>query len=158
MIIKRHNGLNNRGITDLIIKGLVDLSDHGYSDDTIDFDKSMEAVVASDNSGELGIIVYSVHQSDNKLMVQLSYVDPLFRQGFAYHLMWKELHRIAIEKNCWRIHAIMHPKNTFICKVAEAEGFKQIGILYEYTINDEIFKQVFRESIRTPENEDDSPF
>lgn len=132
MIIKRHNGINNRGIWPIILEGMLWLEENGYAEDNISVTSNLRAVVAYINDNPVGFIIYYPYPENNYLFINLSFVTPLHRQAGVYNYLWEEIKKITSEENCERILAVMHPDNITIHRIAEAQGFERTGITYEY--------------------------
>lgn len=121
--------IGNTPIVPVLMRNYADLIEQGFSNNHIGFANRSKAIFIEINNKIVGHIVYDIMADDplKTAWIQLSHVDPAFRQRGLYNIMHKYFEQVITQNGTKRIASYVHVNNE-----ARIASCKSVGMEQKY--------------------------
>ncbi|SRR6266404_505712 len=132
--IAHYKGLNYTPAVCLATKVQAELIASGKSEPLLSVGWDDNAIVASINEKEVGLITWRYIEWIRTVNIHLGWVDPEYRRNGIYSQMWRELVQKARDLEAKCITGTTHMDNYAMRKVARSMGRVEISINLSYRL------------------------
>lgn len=137
IIIKRIDSISHTEALTLALEAWQELSERGFTNNTMLVNWDHKAIVAYNGKYALGIITYQIVEWQNTLHINIGYVKEIMRGQGIYRDLWNEIIKIAREKKLAQIVGSTHVRNVPMRAVAAQLGRIEESVTMVYNVVDE---------------------